>query len=178
MNKKEIRKHIASLKKQYTPQQLLQYSNKVLEQLASNRHFREAKTVLLYHSLPDEVNTHDFIKSLAEKKNVLLPVVVGDVLEIRRYTGDNDLKLGSFNILEPCGEPFTNLEEIDVAVVPGVGFDRENNRLGRGKGYYDKLLCQMPDVYRIGICFPFQFLDKLPCEEHDIKMHEVISGTL
>ena len=118
------------------------------------------------------------IAPLAEKKTVLLPVVVGDVLEIRRYTGDNDLKLGSFNILEPCGEPFTNLEKIDVAVVPGVGFDRKNNRLGRGKGYYDKLLCQIPDVYRIGICFPFQFFDKLPCEEHDIKMHEVISGTL
>ncbi len=57
MNKKEIRKHIASVKKQYTPQQLLQYSNQVLEQLASNRHFSDAKTILLYHSLPDEVNT-------------------------------------------------------------------------------------------------------------------------
>jgi 5-formyltetrahydrofolate cyclo-ligase len=78
--------------------------------------------------------------------------------------------------MEPTGElfPVESYHEIDLAVIPGVAFDRLGARLGRGKGYYDRLLSQMPNAYKIGICFPFQLLERLPSEPHDVLMNEVI----
>lgn len=58
-------------------------------------------------------------------------------------------------------------------VVPGIAFDKENNRLGRGRGYYDKLL-KAANAIKVGVCFEFQFFDRIPTEEFDVKMNYVI----
>jgi 5-formyltetrahydrofolate cyclo-ligase len=81
--------------------------------------------------------------------------------------------------MEPTGEVFSvdSYHEIDLAVIPGVAFDRHGARLGRGKGYYDRLLSLMLNAYKIGICFPFQLLEHIPSEPHDVLMNEVVSGT-
>lgn len=136
--------------------------------------FEAARTILLYHSLKDEVNTHSFIEKWSRKKRILLPVVVGNDLELRVYTGSHDLAIGSYGIEEPTGEPFTNYTAIDLVAVPGVAFDRRGNRLGRGKGYYDRLLSRIPSAYKIGICFPFQIVEEVPVEAFDIRMDEII----
>ena len=81
--------------------------------------------------------------------------------------------VGDFNILEPQNDPYTG--GFDLIIVPGVAFDRHGNRIGRGKGYYDRFLCQHLDVKRIGICFDFQLVDEVPTDPLDIKMDEVIS---
>lgn len=130
---------------------------------------------MLYHSLKDEVQTHAFIEKWSEKKRVVLPVVVGDELELRLYTGPADLSIGSYGIAEPTGELFTDYAAIDLAVIPGVAFDAVGHRLGRGKGYYDRLLPHI-GATKIGICFPFQWVEEVPAEPFDICMDEVISG--
>ena len=89
---------------------------------------------MLYYSLKDEVQTHDFVERWSKTKNIVLPVVVGDYLELRNYTGKQDLQTGSYNIEEPIGEIFNDYKSIDLAIIPGVSFDKEGNRLGRGKG--------------------------------------------
>lgn len=132
--------------------------------------------MLLYHSLKDEVQTHAFIEKWRERKRVVLPVVVGEELELRLYTGPDDLAIGSYGIAEPTGKPFTNYTSIDLAVVPGVAFDAAGHRLGRGKGYYDKLLPHIPAT-KAGICFPFQLVEEVPAEPFDICMNVVISFT-
>ena len=96
-------------------------------------------------------------------------------MELRCYEGPNDLMGGFFNIMEPVGKPFTQLESIDVAIVPGMGFDTRGNRLGRGKGYYDRFLARIPSLYKIGVCFPFQKMPGIPADDNDIMMDEVIS---
>ena len=58
--------------------------------------------------------------------------------------------------------------------MPGVGFDASGNRLGRGKGYYDRLLRQMPTVYKLGMCFDFQKIEAVPTDQHDICMDEIL----
>ncbi len=151
-----------------------QASADVLSRLEAHPVFRQAHTILLYHSLPDEVCTHDFIRKWSAYKQVLLPVVAGNDLELRRYTGPADLKKGAYGIEEPVGEPFTDYNSIDLAVIPGVAFDVHGNRLGRGKGYYDRLLPHLPHAYKIGICFPFQLLEEIPTEVQDISMDEII----
>lgn len=153
-----------------------QHSAKILAALEAHPTFRAAKTVLLYHSLNDEVDTHDFIRKWSNKKQILLPVVVGNELELRLYTNSEDMQISSYGIKEPVGEAFTDYESIDLIVVPGVAFDQKGNRLGRGKGYYDRLLPQIPSAYKAGICFPFQLVEEVPAEPHDIRMDIIITN--
>lgn len=149
-------------------------SAEILAALEAHPAFGAANTVLLYYSLPDEVDTHEFVQKWSREKRILLPVVVGDDLELRIYTGSEDLSTGSYGIEEPTGELFTNYAAIDFIAVPGVAFDGNGNRLGRGKGYYDRLLPHIPAAYKAGICFPFQLVEEVPAEPFDIRMDEII----
>ena len=138
----------------------------------------EAQTIMAYYSLPDEVNTHALIDELvAEGKTVLLPKGMGaDTMELRRYTGRADLQEGAYHILEPVGEPFTDLSAIDLILVPGLAFDAAGHRLGRGRGYYDRFLHSKnrPYCVKIGVCFDFQKVDEVPVDAHDIAMDKVV----
>jgi len=82
----------------------------------------------------------------------------------------------SFGILEPEGESFTELQDIDLIIVPGVAFDKNNNRLGRGKAYYDKLLNYV-NCHKYGVCFDFQLVPNVPADQHDVKMDKVITDS-
>lgn len=107
---------------------------------------------------------------------MLLPRVTNDTdMELRRYTGTDDLQKGAFGIMEPIGAVFTDYATIDVAVVPGMAFDRDGHRLGRGKGYYDRFLARIPHVYKIGLCFAWQLVDCVPTDANDIMMDCVVS---
>ena len=178
MNKAELRKEIRNRKRQYSSRQLEELSLSVLSRLNQEPHLRDAHTVLLYYSLPDEVNTHDYIDQLvAVGKRVLLPVVVDqENMIIREYTGKQDLREGAFHIQEPIGKlfPKERYREIELAIIPGMSFDKKGNRLGRGKGYYDRFLALIPRTYKIGICFDFQKEESIPTEPTDILMNQVI----
>lgn len=173
MDKKELRAYIKSLKKQHTKEQLLEQSEKILAQLEQHPDFVKAEKVMLYSALPDEVQTQAFLEKWHLKKQIILPTVVGDDIIPVAYTADTSFAVGDFNILEPQNEPYTG--NFDLIIVPGVAFDRKGNRLGRGRGYYDRFLCQHLSVKRIGICFDFQMVDEVPSEPFDIRMDEVIS---
>ena len=172
-NKAQIRSEIAQKKKQYTREELSRLSLRLLNQLEQHPRFQHARTVLLYYSLPDEVQTHGFVEKWSKEKDIILPVVKGDELELRKYTGKENLTKGNFHIEEPTGEPISEWDTIDLAFIPGVSFDRQGNRLGRGKGYYDRLL-HKASLYKIGICFHFQLRETpLPADALDIPMDEV-----
>ena len=173
MEKKELRTLIKTLKKQHTKEQLLEQSEKILTKLEQHPDFVKADTVMLYSALPDEVQTQAFLEKWHLKKHIILPTVVGDDIIPVAYGEDTAFAVGDFNILEPQNEPYTG--GFDLIVVPGVAFDRNGNRLGRGRGYYERFLCQHLDVKRIGICFDFQLIDEVPAESFDIRMDEVIS---
>ena len=170
--KKQLRKQIKEEKKGHTNSQLKEKSSEILKLVEQHPHFIASKTILCYHSLSDEVQTHEFVDKWHNEKKILLPVVKGDMLELRPYTGASCLKSGSFNIEEPEGKVFTQFHEIDFSIIPGIAFDRKGNRLGRGKGYYDKLLPFLQS-YNIGICFGFQAKEEIPSEDFDHKMDEV-----
>ncbi|MDD7462402.1 MAG: 5-formyltetrahydrofolate cyclo-ligase [Prevotellaceae bacterium] len=176
MDKTTLRQEIRQRKRQFTSEQLRELSLVVLQRLMVHPRLQQANTILLYHSLSDEVYTHDLIEQLHQaKKNILLPVVInGEDMEIRPYTGKDTMKQGAMNILEPNTQPYTDFSNIDLIIVPGMSFDSEGSRLGRGKGYYDRFLSQVPHIYKIGICFDFQKVDHVPTSPHDIKMDEVL----
>ena len=102
-------------------------------------------------------------------------MIVGDDLRLLPYNGTDSLKPGIFGIMEPIEQKTTVDEsEIDLIIVPGVAFDRQLNRMGRGKGYYDRLLSTL-QVPKIGICFDFQLQDMIPIEPFDKKMDMIIT---
>lgn len=163
------------LKRQHSQQELAMLSLDVLRQLQPL--IAGAKTIMLYYSLPDEVDTHELTGQLvAQGKTVLLPRVTADgTIEVCQYAGADDLRPGPFGIMEPVGPLFTRLSDIDAVVVPGMAFDSTGRRLGRGRGYYDRFFSAAPPLYKIGLCFPFQLVDCVPAEPHDVVMDAVIA---
>ncbi len=145
MTKSEVRQEIRRRKAACSAEERAVLSRQVTAKLVATPQWQHAHTVLLYHSLPDEVATHQLItEALSAGKRVLLPVVVGDDLELRFLPTPDALREGAFHILEPTGAPFTDYAAIDLAVIPGVAFTPDGRRLGRGRGYYDRLLAHFP----------------------------------
>ena len=181
-SKSALRKHIREMKRQFTNEELEELSLPVMSRLLAHPAVTEAKTILMYYSLPDEVCTHDTVNRLVQAgKTVLLPRVTGDTdMELRIYTAPADLAAGHYGIMEPTGEVYTDYGRIDVAVVPGMAFDAQGHRLGRGKGYYDRFLSGVraqggdagPRPF-VGLCFHCQLQDALPAEPWDERMTHI-----
>lgn len=171
--KAELRKLVKTRIKNMTEEEKKKESEDVMMKLENTQQFKSAKTILLFHSLPDEVCTHELIEKYASKKKILLPVIDGEKWHIREYKGD--LKTGEYNIQEPTGGNYYDYGSIDLVVVPGVCFDKDKGRVGRGKGYYDRILKEIK-AFKIGICFDCQLLSKVPADEWDVKMDQVMTA--
>ena len=171
--KSDIRMSIKDLKKNITAEERTRFSEQIRCRIEQLPEFKQAKTILLYHSLPDEADTSSFLRLWKEDKRLLLPAVKGDNLIIRNYHPEK-LKTGRYGIIESQGDRITDLSVIDMIIIPGVAFDKKRNRLGRGKGYYDRLLSQV-ETCKIGICYDCQITDFLPVEKHDIPMDYIIT---
>lgn len=176
MTKAELRHKIRKLKADYS-EEFPKWSEAICRKVINHPLWQENNTVLLYHALADEPQLATLLQhALNEGKLVLLPVVEDDHLILRRYEGVSSLREGAFHIMEPIGETFPRERyyEIGLVIVPGMAFDRDGHRLGRGKGYYDKLLPMLPNAKKWGICFPFQLFDSIPFESHDVLMDCVL----
>ena len=173
MRKDELRRQITQQKRQFTPRQLAQLSLPVIARLRPL--LAEAHIILAYYALPDEVDTHTLLDELvAAGKTVLLPKVLdATTMELRCYQGPQDLCEGAYHILEPTGAPFTDESRIDIALVPGLAFDAQGCRLGRGKGYYDRFLSAFKGK-TIGVCFDFQKVVEVPVDAHDVSVDTVV----
>ena len=173
MQKKELRKLIRQRKAEHTAEEKAEMSARICRQALTDPHWAKAKTVFLYHALTDEVDTTILIDAaMHEGKTVLLPVIDGNDLRLKIHTGAT--QTGSYSIQEPIGKEFTCYKEIALAIVPGMAFDKKGNRLGRGRGFYDRTLPKLAEAYKIGLCFPFQFLESIPSEAYDIKMDAIL----
>ena len=176
MTKLELRRQIRAQKKQYTAAQLAALSERICSKVLRSAWWQDAGILLLYYPLADEVDVRPLIHEAHKSgKRVLLPVCKGDDLELHLYEGEDSLSCGAFGIMEPNGPLFVpdDYPEIQLALVPGMAFDSAGHRLGRGKGYYDRLLPQLTAARLQGVCFPFQLCGEVPTDAHDIAVHEV-----
>ena len=176
LRKEEIRQQIKRRKRQFTEEQLRELSLAIIDRLLDHPRIKKAKRILMYYSLPDEVYTHEAIIQLVnEGKEVFLPVVLDNFeMELHKFSRKDNMSEGAFNIMEPIGHKYTNFDSIDVAVIPAIAYDEKNNRLGRGKGYYDRFLAKIPLAYKTGICFDFQKITDMPVDNNDVPVDEVI----
>lgn len=173
-SKDKLRKNIANEKLEYTAEQLLQMSDEVFSVLEIVGAFRDASTIFIYNSMADEVSTIAFIDKWKAEKDFYLPVVKGDKMVFRKVDDSTVFEKSAIGVNEPTGEDFTNYSKVDLIIVPGVAFDRKCNRLGRGKGYYDRFL---PNIKapKIGVCFDFQLKDEINADEKDVKMDMIVA---
>ena len=175
-SKSDIRRAAKSAVKALTAQQKADKSTLILSRIASSESIKSAKTVALYASLSDEVQSFELIELLSQTKRVVLPRVAGNDMDFYPYT-PSSLKVGAFGIEEPQGSEPISPDEIDVIVVPGVAFTTDGKRCGRGKGYYDKYLSRSGfRAIKIGVCYAEQLAENIPNEPHDIVMDYMIYG--
>lgn len=173
INKRDIRRRMKTLRTMLSDMEKECAADSVFEQLEKTAAFMMADKVLMYHSLPDELQTVKFLKKWSGRKHFFLPRVNGVNLDILPYE-EQRLELGAFHIEEPTGDTVSNPEEIELVIVPAVAYDRKGTRLGRGKGYYDRLLSTLKAT-TIGVGYDFQLYDELPSESHDVPVHMVIT---
>ena len=174
MDKQGLRALMREREKEFSAEQAAAEASEILRRVESLPAFARARTILLYMSMPGEVPTKSFIDKWASSKRIVLPLVKGDELELREYDPAK-LREGYRGILEPSDDcaPI-DPSEIDFALVPGVAFDG-NNRLGRGKGFYDRLLPRLR-CPAYGAAFSFRIVDKVPADPWDAPL-KVIKST-
>ncbi len=185
--KKELRKEAKSYRKSLSESDRLDKSSAIIINLKALKEFQKAEVLLMYASLPDEVETLSLIREITEegKKSVYCPVTQGDEMEFYRISSVDDLKEGNFHVLEP--EPLEERQLVlqkDVAycmIMPGLMFDKKGNRLGYGKGYYDKYLARVPkevNLTTIALAYEAMVKDLIPAEETDWRADYVVTENI
>lgn len=152
-------------------------SESIRQSIPSLPRWQDARVVAAYAALLGEPDLRplDWIG----EKTVLLPRVDGEDLVFHAVTDATLLKSGAFGVHEPdpgqC--PIANPATADIVFVPGLAFTADGHRLGRGRGYYDRLLATLPEtVLRVGVCFHCQLVDSIPQEPHDETVDLVLSS--
>lgn len=173
MNKEDVRIRIKAQKALLSAREKAEAAQAAFECLESQASFLMADNILMYHSLPDELSTIQFIEKWCGRKHFYLPRVNGVNLDILPYDRTR-LSLGAFQIEEPQGDETSDISDIELIIVPGVAYDRAGNRVGRGKGYYDRLL-STSRATKIGMAYDFQIVDSIDAEDHDVRVDMIIT---
>lgn len=171
--KAEIRKDVKRRKSLLSGERKAEAAYRCFSLLEQCPEFERARNVLVYASLPDEISTDDFIQRWYGRKQLFLPRVNDDDLDILPYK-PSATATGAFGISEPTGSDCRSIAEMDLVVVPAMAYDRHGNRLGRGRGFYDRLL-RDASCPLVGTVYAVQIVDRVPVEIHDVKVHIVIT---
>lgn len=181
-NKSDLRKKMLNIRNNMEKEDSSEKSAVIIEKLTALDIYEKARIVFVYMAFNNEVETMTLIKKmLQENKRVVIPYTdtVNTVIipsELKNI--EEDLVKSKFGYYEPAKDKILPVkpEEFDLVVVPGVVFDKNLNRIGFGKGYYDRILCSLNDGAKaVAVAYDFQVLDEVPSEEHDIKVDMIIT---
>lgn len=171
MNKNDLRKIYKDIRKKIKDKN--NQNEYIFNKLINLKEVQESNTILIYVSFRDEVDTFNIIKYFIDKKLVAVPKVNKDTMDFYYINSLNDLSPGNYNILEPTTSTKVTNFNNSICIVPGLCFDKNNYRLGYGKGYYDKFLSNK-NIYTIGLSYKETIIEKLPIDKYDIKLNKVI----
>ncbi|MEM5947439.1 5-formyltetrahydrofolate cyclo-ligase [Spirochaetia bacterium 38H-sp] len=177
MTKQELRGIILSETKALATEEKKRQSLIICNKIKQSNIWKKAKTIALYMPLKTEPDIRLLMEEAVKtKKRILLPVIENNTIELVLYKQDVPLVRHSLGFLQPKN---TAKESIlpELILVPGVAFDNNKKRLGRGGGYYDRLLSSLPpDCIKIGVCYSTQLTKEIPSEKHDIAMDIIITA--
>jgi 5-formyltetrahydrofolate cyclo-ligase len=178
LTKEKIRSRILLQLKKQKEEERRRKIRVIKKKLLKEKSFRKAKKIMFYIALGGEVDTASMIReALKLGKIVALPVCQKNRAALRPCLLDDHrhLRRGPYGVLEPAARRYIDGRELDLVIAPGVAFDRKGNRLGRGKGYYDRFLESIPkDTPSIGLAFDLQVLPQIPTSAHDKRVKKLI----
>ena len=156
--------------------EILEKSDLIRKNLFNLQEYKKSETAMFFVSFGSEVNTHEMVKESLKTKTIVVPKVMHNEIEPSVIIDfDNLVPSGKFGILEPIEAMKIAYKNIDIVLAPGIAFDKEGHRIGYGFGYYDKFLSKVPKAVKIGLCFDFQVVEKVPKEEHDVPVDLIVT---
>jgi len=177
LTKAKLRNRILLRLKAQKEEQRKRKSSIITRKLLRTRAFKKAKTVMFYMAFDGEVNTDGMIRQAQkEGKRVAVPACKKNrQISPCELQGNARLIKGAYGIKEPWPQKPIKLKDLELVVVPGVAFDKKGNRLGRGRGYYDRFLRRLPrNTATIGLAYGFQLLPSIFTTRQDVKVKRVI----
>lgn len=173
--KQQIRAELKQKRDLLTKEQVTEASQRICEKLLCYIQKEQPEVVYFYYPLGKEVNLLPLAEELLkEGRKIAFPRTSGETMEFYPVTSLTDFVEGNFHIMEPKGEvPLA--EEEPLVLVPGLGFDRKGNRMGYGKGFYDRYFARFPSCRKIGASYWSQIVEELSCGEYDVAMDEVVT---
>lgn len=181
--KQELRKEILDRLKDQPADFKKNKENIIRDKFLFSEDFLNNRVIMIYVSMEEEVDTWTMIKeALKAGKTIAVPYSLketNDLIPIKIRDLEKDLEKGYYGIYQPkkISNNQVPLKDIEIVIVPGVAFDAKKNRLGRGKGCYDKFIKNLPKkVITIGLCFDFQIVKNLPVDQFDLPVDKIISN--
>lgn len=177
--KEKLREQLLQKRKAIPDSYYTEASEDIIAHLQTLPAFRQSRTVHSYVSIRgnNEVDTHDFLRwMLATNKRVIVPVTEFEKTELRHVELNSfeELTSNKWGVPEPDDGREVPLAELDLVIVPMVGADLYCNRLGYGKGFYDRFLSNV-NCPAVGLCFEDCVVDKIPTEPFDVKLSAVVT---
>lgn len=176
MDKNIIRKQILNKRSSLSSEFINSHSDLIINNLLPYIYCK--KNIMIFMDMKNEVKITKLLDYFTDNNiNVFIPKIFSDkTMKINLYK-ENELVLNNFGFYESSSENFYNPDMLDIIIIPGVAFDRLKNRIGFGKGYYDRFLESFnnDNILKIGICYDFQLLESIPQDYHDVKMNIIIT---
>lgn len=149
-------------------------SKEIKRNLQTLPEYQKAESVMSYVSKGNEIDTHNLLQEMLEnKKKVFVPFIKENIIKVSELKSLNELVKGNWGVPEPA-EPVETTHTADIVIVPGLAFDSGGNRIGFGKGYYDRFLAQYKAL-KIALTPEEQIMQELPCESHDIPVDIIVT---
>lgn len=148
--------------------------NLIYQKVINNKDILFSKTLLIYISINSEVDTIKIINYFLNTKNIAVPKIIDNNMYFCYITNLNDLTPGKYNIPEPTNENIVTDFDNSICIVPGICYDKENYRIGYGKGYFDRFLSKNK-IKTIGLCYKECMIEKIDNDKYDYKIDEVIT---
>lgn len=183
LGKEELRKLVNQIISKKTPQEIAEESSEIrknIQSIIETTPLSWTPRVLAYFPLNDEVNITELLISWdlclpGMVKNRIKPFIIKD-LTTNLITSEK-WGVTQGGIKEPSGDcEEAPRKSIDFVIIPGRAFDKKGNRIGRGKGHYDRFLLTVPRAIKIGVCFHNQLFGSVPTEEHDIQLDYIVTN--
>ncbi|HYY71418.1 MAG TPA: 5-formyltetrahydrofolate cyclo-ligase [Nitrososphaeraceae archaeon] len=178
--KSDIRKDILSKRNSLSEFEIINNSKIINIRVIATKEYQSSKSIGAYYPIGSEVKTFEIIKhSIDNKKDIGLPRVLDSTnIEFFKIIEDSFEKIkftkGKYGIFENTMSN-TRIDQMDLLIIPGIAFDLQGNRLGYGKGYYDRLLSSRKAKYIIGLAYEDQLINEIPNNDHDIPVNIIIT---
>lgn len=174
-NKKMTRNTIKEMRLALKKEEVMERSKACVSKVLQFPELIEAKTVCVYMPTGNEIDTTEIIRYCKENgKRLAAPRVNGDTMEFYYFTDETDMEQGAYDIWEPTGTEAVEDEE-SLVIMPGVAFDLSCNRIGYGKGYYDRYLSAHPHMKKVALAYDFQIVGRIKREVHDVRPDVVVT---